>query len=86
MAVNTDLVGAYAICVDISLNWWIGDKAPRADILSAMQQAHANIMENMAMLKPGVRICDPSLNAHKLEDQCKKGTYGCLMHGFGICA
>ena len=28
VAFDTDLVGSYGICVDISRTWWIGDKAP----------------------------------------------------------
>ena len=27
---DTDLVGSYGICTDISRSWWIGDKKPRA--------------------------------------------------------
>jgi len=85
VAFDTDLVGSYGICVDISRTWWIGDKAPRTDMVSAMQHAHEHIMENMAMLKPGVRMRDLSRKAHKLEDQYKNGKYGCLMHGVGLC-
>ena len=54
--------------MDISRTWWIGDKAPRADMVAAMQHAHEHIMKNMSMLKPGVRMRDLSINAHKLED------------------
>ena len=54
VAFDTDLVGSYGICMDIRRTWWIGDKAPRADMLSEMQHAYEHIMENMSMLKPGV--------------------------------
>ncbi len=85
VAFDTDLIGSYGICVDISRTWWIGDKAPRADMVSAMRHAHEHIMQNMEMLKPGVRMRDLSLNAHRLEDHYQKGKYGCLMHGVGLC-
>ena len=26
---DTDLIGSYGICVDISRSWWIGDRKPR---------------------------------------------------------
>ncbi|MEM1302900.1 MAG: dimethylsulfonioproprionate lyase DddP, partial [Pseudomonadota bacterium] len=29
VAFDTDLVGSYGICVDISRTWWVGDRAPR---------------------------------------------------------
>ena len=85
MTFDTDLIGSYGICVDISRTWWIGDRAPRANMVSAMQHAHEHIMENMSILKPGVRMRDFSLNAHKLGDQYKNGKYGCLTHGVDLC-
>jgi len=85
LAFDTDLVGSYGICVDISRTWWIGDKNPRPDMISAMQHAHEHIMQNMEMLKPGVPMKELSLNTHVLEEQYQSGKYGCLMHGVGLC-
>ena len=85
LAFDTDLVGSYGICVDISRTWWIGDKNPRPDMISAMQHAHEHIMQNMEMLKPGVPMKELSLNTHILEEQYQSGKYGCLMHGVGLC-
>lgn len=82
---DTDLVGSYGICVDISRSWWIGDEAPPADMVSAMQHGHEHIMTNMEMLKPGVNIQDLSRNTHQLDPQYQKLKYGCLMHGVGLC-
>jgi len=82
---DTDLVGSYGICVDISRSWWIGDQKPPDDMISAMQHAHEHIMTNMDMLKPGVNIQDLSRSAHTLKPEYQKGKYGCLMHGVGLC-
>ncbi len=82
---DTDLVGSYGICVDISRSWWIGDQPAPADMISAMQHAHEHIMTNMQMLKPGVNIEDLSRNTHVLAPQYQKLKYGCLMHGVGLC-
>ncbi len=82
---DTDLVGSYGICVDISRSWWIGDESPPSDMVSAMQHAHEHIMTNMQMLKPGVTIPELSRGAHVLDKQYQKGKYGCLMHGVGLC-
>ena len=82
---DTDLVGSYGICVDISRSWWIGDKAPPAKMVAAMQHAHEHIMSNMALLKPGVNMQDISRNAHTLHPQYQEQKYGCLMHGVGLC-
>lgn len=85
IAFDTDLIGSYGICIDISRTWWIGDRKPRPDMIYAMQHAHEHIMTNMEMLKPGVTIPELTANSHRLDDQFQKQKYGCLMHGVGLC-
>ena len=82
---DTDLIGSYGICIDISRSWWIGDEKPPAEMVYAMQHAHEHIMTNMEMLKPGVMIPELTANAHVLDDQFQAQKYGCLMHGVGLC-
>ncbi|MEP2718201.1 dimethylsulfonioproprionate lyase DddP [Pseudophaeobacter sp.] len=82
---DTDLIGSYGICIDISRSWWIGDQKPRADMIYAMRHAHEHIMQNMEMLKPGVTIPELTANAHVLDQQFQAQKYGCLMHGVGLC-
>ena len=82
---DTDLVGSYGICVDISRSWWIGDQKPRPDMVYAMQHAHEHIMTNMEMIKPGVTIPELTANTHVLDDKFQAQKYGCLMHGVGLC-
>ena len=82
---DTDLIGSYGICVDISRSWWIGDQAPRPDMVAAMQHAHEHIQSNMSMLAPGVSMRSLSENCHRLDDQYQAQKYGCLMHGVGLC-
>jgi len=85
VAFDTDLIGSYGICVDISRTWWVGDKKPRPDMIYAMQHAHEHIMTNMEMLRPGVSIPDLTANCHRLDDKFQAQKYGCLMHGVGLC-
>ncbi len=82
---DTDLIGSYGICVDISRSWWIGDQKPRADMVYAMRHAVDHIRTNMEMLKPGVMIPELSANTHVLDAKFQKQKYGCLMHGVGLC-
>ena len=85
VAFDTDLIGSYGICVDISRTWWIGDRAPRPDMIDAMRHAHEHIVTNMEMIRPGARIEDISRNTHVLHDKYQARKYGCLMHGVGLC-
>lgn len=84
VAFDTDLIGCYGMCVDISRSWWVGDEEPRSDMIYAMQHAYLHISENMQMLKPGIHLNDLSLNCHKLDDRFQEQKYGCIMHGVGL--
>jgi Xaa-Pro aminopeptidase len=84
IAFDTDLIGCYGMCVDISRSWWLGDQAPRKDMIFAMQHAYEHIMTNMEMLEPGVRMRDLSKNCHQLKSQYQENKYGCIMHGVGL--
>ena len=64
IAFDTDLVGSYGICVDISRTWWIGDQSPRPDMIYAMQHAHEHIMTNMELLGPGIHMRDLTFKSH----------------------
>ncbi|MEP3345925.1 MAG: dimethylsulfonioproprionate lyase DddP [Litoreibacter sp.] len=85
LAFDTDLVGPYGICCDISRTWWIGDQKPRPDMIEAMKHSVEHIQTNMEMLRPGVTINELSANTHKLHDKFQDQKYGCLMHGVGLC-
>ena len=85
VAFDTDLVGSYGICVDISRTWWIGDRSPRPDMVYAMQHAYEHITTNMELLGPGVHMSELTFNSHTLDANFQKGKYGCLMHGVGLC-
>ena len=85
IAFDTDLVGSYGICVDISRTWWIGPDKPRPDMVYAMQHGVEHIQTNMQMLKAGVMIPELTKGTHVLDPIYQKGKYGCLMHGVGLC-
>ncbi|WP_281857585.1 dimethylsulfonioproprionate lyase DddP [Litoreibacter halocynthiae] len=85
LAFDTDLVGAYGICCDISRTWWIGDGKPRADMIEAMKHSVEHIQTNMEMLKPGVSLNELTAKTHVLHDKYQAQKYSCLMHGVGLC-
>jgi len=82
---DTDMVGSYGICCDMSRSWWIGEDSPPQDMIDAMKHGHEHIMTNMSMLKPGLNIEDLSRRSHTLLPEFQQQKYGCLMHGVGLC-
>ncbi len=85
VAFDTDLIGAYGICCDMSRTWWIGPDRPRPDRVDAMRHAHEHVATNMEMLRPGVTIPELSAGCHVLRPEFQRQKYGCLMHGVGLC-
>jgi Xaa-Pro aminopeptidase len=86
LAFDTDLIGPYGMCADLSRTWWIGDDLPaRPDMIDAMRHAVEHVRENEAMLAPGVRLRDLTFGTHVLRPEFQAQKYGCLMHGVGLC-
>ncbi len=85
LSFDTDLIGSYGICIDISRSWWIGDQTPPADMIAAMNHAVDHMRINTAMLKPGVAFKELTFGGHVLDDQYQKQKYGLKMHGVGLC-
>lgn len=85
VAFDTDLVGVYGMCTDISRTWFVGDGEPTAEMKRLYRVAYDHIMENMAMLKPGVSLTELVFGGHQLPEEFVAGRYGCRMHGVGLC-
>ncbi len=85
LSFDTDLIGSYGICVDMSRSWWIGDQKPRAGMIYAMRHAHDHIMQNMALIKPGLSMRELTFGGHTLDPIYNAQKYGCKFHGVGLC-
>ena len=85
VAFDTDLIGCYGMCIDISRTWWIGERRPSNAMIHAMGHAMDHIRENMAMLRPGVAIRDLVHGGHQLAAKYWQQKYSCKMHGVGLC-
>jgi Xaa-Pro aminopeptidase len=85
VAFDTDLIGVYGLCTDISRTWFIGDGEPTAEMKRLFRVAHDHIMENMALLAPGVPFRELVFGGHQLPQEFVAGQYSCRMHGVGLC-
>jgi Xaa-Pro aminopeptidase len=83
LAFDTDLIGAYGICVDISPTWWLGERAP-----ARMRDAFAHALEHVAShkerLRPGVTIREMTFGGHVLAPPFQRQKYSCKLHGVGL--
>jgi Xaa-Pro aminopeptidase len=85
VAFDTDLIGAYGMCIDISRTWWIGDRPPSNQMVAAMRHARDHIEDHMSRLRPGVTIDELCLGGHELSPEYQRQKYSCKMHGVGLC-
>lgn len=85
LAFDTDLIGAYGFCIDISRTWWIGDRSPPPAMISAFAHARDHMRDHQARLKPGVSIRELTFGGHRLDPAYERQKYSCKMHGVGLC-
>jgi len=85
VAFDTDLIGAYGFCIDISRTWWVGDQRPTNAMIAAYAHALDHIRDHQSRLKPGVSIRDLTFGGHQLDGQYWQQKYSCKMHGVGLC-
>ena len=85
LSFDTDLIGPYGMCADLSRTWMIGDIAPTTEQKRLYQEAFDHIQHNQSLLKPGVTFLELSENSHRLAREFRAGRYGVIMHGVGLC-
>lgn len=85
LAFDTDLIGPYGYCADLSRTWKVGDAPPTVYEKALYQHAYEHIMTNAALLKPGVSFRELTETGHRLDEQYRYQRYGVMFHGVGLC-
>jgi len=85
LALDTDLIGPYGICADISRSWLIGDADPTAEQKQLYQLAYEHMQINMQLLKPDLSFRELTEQSHRLPEAYRQQRYGVIMHGVGLC-
>ena len=81
---DTDLVGPYGYCCDISRSW-VCDASPSDEQRRIYADAYAHIQHNKALLKPGLSFRELTEQLRPLGEEFVDGRYGVAMHGVGLC-
>jgi Xaa-Pro aminopeptidase len=86
LAFDTDLIGCYGICVDISRTWFVGNKKNITTKQKELYtEAYLQIKENTSIIKPGINIKDLVFGGRQLPKKYEELRYSCKMHGVGLC-
>jgi Xaa-Pro aminopeptidase len=83
---DTDLIGPFGYCADISRTYFCGPGKPSAEQRRlyglAMEQIQFNIER---LMKPGLNFREASDLAWRIPNAFVKNRYSCVAHGVGFC-
>ena len=85
LALDTDLIGPYGMCADLSRTWMIGDATPTDEQKHLYRVAYDHIQYNMDILKPGMSFREVTEKSLPLPEVYRDQRYGIIMHGVGLC-
>ena len=80
---DTDLIGPYGYCADISRAWICGDK-PDDEQRRLYVKAVEQIEHNKSILKAGISFREVSEAAWVIPEEFASRRYGSMMHGVGL--
>ncbi len=85
LAFDTDLVGCYGMCTDMSRTWIVGDAEPTREQVETYRVSVEHIEQNTALIGPGVPFADLTHRGHRLPEAFVPQRYASKMHGVGLC-
>ena len=80
---DTDLIGPYGYCSDISRSWVCG-ASPTNDQLSLYENAREQIEHNISILKAGKTFREVSEQSWYIPEEFLSNRYTSLIHGVGL--
>ncbi len=80
---DTDLIGPYGYCSDISRSWICGDK-PTAEQRTLYATAYEQLQHNIGILKPGLTYREVAEKSWPIPERFLARRYSCLLHGVGL--
>jgi Xaa-Pro aminopeptidase len=80
---DTDLIGPYGYCSDISRSWVCGRK-PTDEQRRLYASAYAQIRHNMGLLKPGATFREIVEKSWPIPEEFVSRRYSVMIHGVGL--
>ena len=81
---DTDMVGPYGYCADISRAFVEGHKF-NEEQKKLYQMAVEHINHNSRLIKPGMSFKEFTEKSWKLPEEYYENRYSCMVHGIGLC-
>jgi Xaa-Pro dipeptidase len=84
VAFDTDLIGPYGFCADLSRTWYCGDGEPSDEQRDLFAIASEQISRNTELVLPGTSFRDLVERSAVPPPECFPTRYGVLYHGVGL--
>jgi Xaa-Pro dipeptidase len=84
VAFDTDLIGPYGFCADLSRTWLCGDGQPPSEQRDLFRIAADQIARNTELMRPGVGFRELVERSVVPPPDCYPARYGVLYHGVGL--
>lgn len=85
VAFDTDMIGPYGYCADISRTWLCGDRRPTPRQRDLYRVAAQQIHHNLSLLRPGVTYSEFAAASYRLPEAYRANRYSVVLHGVGVC-
>lgn len=82
---DTDLIGVYGMCCDISRTWLCGDTRPTNEQKYVYTAAYDQVQKNLELLRPGMSFREFTFSADLAGEEFRAQRYSVLAHGVGLC-
>lgn len=85
LAFDTDMIGPYGYCADLSRSWTIDHVAMTPEQRTLYAAALEQIEHNVALIRPGLDWREYGERSWPIPGRYLANRYSCLLHGVGMC-
>jgi Xaa-Pro dipeptidase len=84
LAFDTDMIGPYGYCADISRSWTVGHTPPSPHQRDLYRHAREQIEHNTSLLRAGLGLREFNERAWRIPERFLGNEYGWAFHGVGM--
>ena len=84
LAFDTDMIGPYGYCADLSRSWTIGHTRMTNEQATLYSHALAQIVHNTDLIRPGMDFREYMEKTWPIPDRYMANRYSCALHGVGM--
>jgi Xaa-Pro aminopeptidase len=84
LAFDTDMIGPYGYCADLSRSWTIGHTRMTAGQRDLYLHALEQISHNVSIIRPGMSFAEFNDAAWRIPERFQPCRYGLALHGVGM--